>query len=143
VALSRSRSVAAVLIAVLALGLGSAAVLARDTDARFSSSTLTVLGGVVVTSHGGADFTLGREGDVLAAGDTIRTGPGASAAITYIDGSSVRVEADAEIVVMSLRTSDSTALEALGRAWQVVTKLVHGSSRYEVRGPSSTASVRG
>jgi hypothetical protein len=33
--------------------------------------------------------------------------------------------------------------QAAGRSWHVVTKLLAGSSRYEVRTPASTASVRG
>jgi hypothetical protein len=142
VALSRSRNVAAVVLVVaLAFGAGSSVVLAPETAAFVPVTTLTVVDGAVFISHGGAGFTLAREGDVLAAGDTIRTGTG-SAEITYFEGSSVRVEGDAEIVVESLRTS-SDAPQALVRVWHVITALVSGSSRYEMRGPGSTASVRG
>ena len=94
-------------------------------------------------SHGGAGFTSAREGDVLAAGDTIRTGTRASAEITYFDGSSVRLEANADVVVTSLRTSDVGAAQTVARVWHVMTELVSGSARYKVGGPSSTASVRG
>ena len=146
---SRSRNVAAaVLIFALALGVGSSAVLAPEADALVSMSTLTVVDGVVLISHGGAGFTPAREGDVLAAGDTIRTGSGGVAEITYFEGSSVRLEAETEIVVETLRTEADGGtvigmMQTLGRTWHVVTKLISGSSRYEVRTPSSTASVRG
>jgi len=149
VALSRSRNVAAVvLIVALALGFGSSAVLAPEADALVSRSTLTVVDGTVLVSHGGAEFTSARDGDVLAAGDRIRTAMGAAAEITYFEGSSVRLEADTEIVVESLRTEADggtviAMMQTLGRTWHVVTKLISGSSRYEVRTPSSTASVRG
>jgi hypothetical protein len=149
VALSRSRNVAAVvLIVALALGVGSSAVLAPEADALVSRSTLTVVDGAVLVSHGGAEFTSAREGVVLAAGDRIRTGTGAAAEITYFEGSSVRLEAETEIVVESLRTEADGGtvigmMQTLGRTWHVVTKLISGSSRYEVRTPSSTASVRG
>jgi len=149
VALSRSRNLAAVvLIVALALGLGSSAVLAPEANALVSISTLTVVDGAVLISHDGADFTSAREGDVLGAGDTIRTGTGAAAEITYFEGSSVRLEADTEIVVERLRTEADGGtvigmMQTLGRTWHVVTKLISGSSRYEVRTPSSTASVRG
>ncbi len=141
---SRSRKVAAIaLIVALAFGVGSSAVLTTETDALVSVSTFIVVDGAVLVSHGGAEFTPARDGDVLAAGDTIRTGTGASAEITYFEGSSIRIEANAEIVVPSLRTSDGGAVRTLERAWHVVTKLIDGNSRYEMHGPSSTASLRG
>ena len=141
---SRSRKVAAIaLIVALAFGVGSSAVLTAETDALVSVCTFTVVDGAVLTSHGGAEFTPARDGDVLAAGDTIRTGTASAAEITYFEGSSVRLEANAEIVVPRLRTSDGGAVYALERAWHAVTKLISGNTRYETRGPSSTASLRG
>jgi hypothetical protein len=80
---------------------------------------------------------------VIAAGDTIRTGAGAAAEITYVEGSTVRIEADTQIVVESLPTSNNGVIQTLERSWLVVTKLISGGSRFEVRTPSSTASVRG
>lgn len=140
-ALSRWRAVA--LIVALALAAGVIASLARDPDALGSITTLTVVDGGVFVRHGDASFEPAREGDLVSAGDTVRTATGASAEITYFEGSSVRVESDAEIVLMSLRTSEGGVLQTLGRAWDVVTKLISGESRYELRAPSSTASVRG
>ena len=148
-ALSRSRTVAALVLTVaLALGFGSSVVLAPEAIAHVSVSAITVVDGPVLMSHGGADFTAAREGDVLAVGDTIRTGPGGAAEITYFEGSSVRLEAETEIVIESLRSEADGGtvigvMQTLGRTWHVVTKLITGSSRYEVRTPSSTASVRG
>ncbi len=148
-ALSRSRKSAGVMLAVaLAFVVGSSAVLAPEANAFDSMSTLTVVEGSVVVSRGGAEFTYVRPGDVVVAGDTIRTGTASVAEITYFEGSSVRLEADTEIVVESLRTTADGGTvvrmkQLLGRTWHVVTKLTSGSSRYEVRTPSSTASVRG
>lgn len=140
-ALSRSRTFAIALIAALALGAVLSVVLAPQESALGSKSTLTVVdGAVLISKHG--DVTTAREGDVLTAGDAIRTGTGASAEITYFDGSSVRIEAGSALVVASLRTSESV-LGTLERSWDVITKLVSGSTRYDVRTPSSTASVRG
>jgi hypothetical protein len=141
---SRSRTLAAIaLFVALAFGAGSSAVLAPRADALVSISTLTAVEGAVLISRAGGEFASAREGDVVAAGDTIRMGAGASVEITYFEGSSVRVGADTEIVISSLRTYDDGAAQTLGRVWHVVTELVSGSSRYEVRGPSATASVRG
>lgn len=139
---------AIVLVVALALALGSTAVLAPEADAVVSLSTLTHVEGSVALSHDGFAFTPAHEADVVAAGDTIRTATGASAEITYFEGSSVRLEADTQIVVESLRTETDGGtvigiMQTLGRTWHVVTKLISGSSRYEVRTPTSTASVRG
>src|SRR4029077_2117465 len=88
----------------------------------------SVLGvrGAVFVSHGGAGLTFAREGDVLAAGDAILTATGSAAEITYFEGSSVRVEGDAEIVVEDQR-APSGAAQALERVWHVITALVSGS----------------
>ena len=143
-ALSRSRTVAAIaLLVALALGVGSNVVFAPEAGALASISTLTIVDGPVLVRHGGADFSQAREGDVVAAGDTIRTGTEASVELTYFEGSSLRIDADAEIVVESLRTSDGGVVHTLARGWHVVTQLIGGRSRYETRGPSATASVRG
>jgi len=141
---SRSRNVAIIaLILALACGAGSSAVLASERDGGVSRAAVIAVDGPVLLRHGDAEFVAALEGDVVGAGDIVRTGTGAWAEITYVDGSSVRLEADAEIAVMSLRASDSTAAQTIGRAWHALRKLVIGSPRYEVRGPSSTASVRG
>jgi hypothetical protein len=141
VTVSRRRTAGAIGLGLaLALALGWTAVVAFEVEAQASSSMLTVVTGSVVTSHAGSEFRRACDGDVIAAGDTIRTGEGAAAEITYFEGSSVRLEAGTEIVVESLSTSRG---DALGRAWNVIVRLVGGGSRYEVRTPSSTASVRG
>jgi len=149
VAMSRPRTLGAiVLVVTLALALGSSAVLAPEADAYVSRSALTFVAGSVLLSHEGSEFKPAHEGDVIAAGDTIRTEGAAAAEITYFEGSSVRLEADTQIVVESLRTEADGGtvigmMQTLGRTWHVVTKLISGGSRYEVRTPSSTASVRG
>jgi len=149
VPMSRPRNIAAiVLVVTLALALGSSAVLAPEADAHVSRTALTFVAGSVLLSHDGSEFNEAHEGDVIAAGDTIRTESGAAAEITYFEGSSVRLEADTQIVVESLRTEADGGtvigmMQTLGRTWHVVTKLIMGSSRYEVRTPTSTASVRG
>ena len=144
-ALSRSRAVA--LVVALALTAGSMAVFA-PADARTSITTLTVVDGLVLIRHGDADFTHAYEGEVVVAGATIRTKAGASAEITYVEGSSVRLESDAQLEVVGLSAkADGGPLigiaQAIGRTWHVVAELFGGSTRYEMRTPTSTASVRG
>jgi hypothetical protein len=141
---SRSRNAAILaLILAVACAAGSSALLAPRADALVSISTLSAIEGAVLISRAGGDFASAREGDVVAAGDTIRTGARASVEITFFEGSSVRVGADTALVVASLPTSERGAMQTLARVRHVVTELISGGSRYETRGPSWTASVRG
>jgi hypothetical protein len=140
VTVSRARTAGATVL-LLALALGSTAVLAaQDVDAHASSSLLTVVSGAVVISHGGSEFTAAQEGELIAAGDTIRTEGGAAAEITYFDGSTVRLGAGTDKVVAGLTPPRG---DALSRTWRVITRIFAGGSRYDVGTPSSTASVRG
>jgi hypothetical protein len=149
VALSlRSRTIGSLAVLVTcALILGSSVVLAPEVHALASITTLTYVEGDVFVGRGD-EVVVAREGYVLVAGDSIRTGAGAKAELTYFEGSSVRLHADTELVIEALATdSDGGTVVAmrqvLGRTWHVVTKLITGGSRYEVRTPTSTASVRG
>ena len=144
----RSRTVGSLAVLVTcALILGSSVVLAPDVHALASITTLTAVDGDVFVGRGD-DVVAAREGDVVVVGDSIRTGNGGKAEITYFEGSSVRLEADTELVITALATdADGGTVvamrQALGRTWHVVTKLITGGSRYEVLTPTSTASVRG
>lgn len=146
---SRSRTVGSLAIVLtLALLFGSSAVLAPEVQAVASISTLSSVSGEVLIRSGSEEFVAARVGQVLIAGDTVRTNPGARAEITYFEGSTVRLEPATEVVIEALAsTSDGGSVVAVwqvaGRTWHVVTKLITGGSRYEVRTPSSTASVRG
>ena len=145
-ALSRLRAFATIALVALTLGLGSSVVLDPRVNAQTSRTTLTLVDGQILVRHGDGDFATAREGDVVAAGDIVRVASGSSVELTYFEGSSIRLEAEAEMVVASLETERgpvASASDALARAWHVVTKLISANTRYDVRGPSSTASVRG
>ena len=146
--MSRSRTVAALAVGItVGLGFGSGSVMAPVANALGSTTTLTVVDGQVLVQHGDAEFSAARAGDLVAVGDRVRTADRASAEITYFDGSSVRLESETEIVVdhLSTRPDDgavTASLRTLARTWHVVTTLIAGGSRFDVR-TSSTASVRG
>jgi hypothetical protein len=146
---SGSRLAASLALALgFALIFGASAALAPEADALAAVSTLSALQGDVSIRHADGSVTRANDGGVIFEGDTIRTGSGAFAEITYFEGSTVRIEAGTELVVEKLSTeSDGGTViamsQAFGRTWHVVTKLITGSSRYEVRTPSSTATVRG
>src|SRR5438105_3268026 len=132
---------------VLALAMGSADVFG-GAKAFAAETTVTVLAGDVSVRHAGADFGPASDGDVLKEGDTVRTGADGRAVLTYFEGSTVTIEPVTELTIDAASTvSDGGTIVAMtqtfGRTWHVVTKLITGSSRYEVRTPASTASVRG
>jgi len=134
---------------VFILAFASTAALAPSgAEALGPATALTMVSGDVVVGHAGQEPAAGAVGDVLAPGDTVRTGPGATAEITYFEGSSVRLEAGTELVIEALTTEADggtviAVAQAIGRTWHVVTKLLTLGSRYEVRTPTSAASVRG
>ena len=132
---------------VLALVLGSAGLLG-GSRALGSSTTITIIGGEVAVRHGAsASFIAAVDGEVLNAGDAIRTGTDSRAVLTYFEGSTVTIEPNTELSIDAAAAQGSDTVvqmtQTLGRTWHVVTKVVTGDSKYEVRTPASTASVRG
>src|SRR5207253_1086264 len=116
-------------------------------SAQPSAAILTVISGNVLMRSAGADFSTATDGAVLYVGSTIRTGADARAIITLFEGSTVELEPASDITIeeATLR-SGSTIVElaqSLGRSWHVVTHLTTADSRYEVKTPAATASVRG
>lgn len=146
---SRLRVVAAALALgfVLAIVAGSAG-LFGGSRAFAGGTTLTVIGGDVFVRHGLSDFAAAADGEILNAGDSVRTGADGRAVLTYFEGSTVTVEPGTELGIDTATTvpDGGTVVlmtQTVGRTWHVVTKLITGSSKYEVRTPASTASVRG
>lgn len=134
---------------LLALVMSLSGVLAPGGGSALgASTTLTIIGGDVLVSRAGGAFSAASDGQVLEPGDAIRTGSGSRAVLTYFEGSTVSIEPDSELAIDQARTEadGSTVVlmsQNLGRTWHLVTKLIAGGSRYEVRTPAATASVRG
>lgn len=114
-----------------------------------AATTVSVISGDIQVRHAASgSFVIATDGEILAAGDTIRTGDGGRAILTYFEGSTVSVEPNTELTIEDASSSGdgSTVVvmqQNFGRTWHVVTKLITGSSKYEVKTPASTASVRG
>ena len=132
---------------VLALVVGSAGVFGSG-KALGSSTTISVIGGDVQVRHGATGaFVTAIDGEVLGPGDAIKTNDDARAVLTFFEGSSVTIEPGTELAIDAAAPQGSDTIiqmtQSFGRTWHVVTKLVTGDSKYEVRTPASTASVRG
>jgi len=111
------------------------------------AAILTVISGAVLMRGAGAEFSSATDGSVLYVGSTVRTSADARAIITLFEGSTVELEPASDITIEeATMRGGSTIVElaqSLGRSWHVVTHLTTADSRYEVKTPAATASVRG
>jgi len=134
---------------LLAVVLGVSGVLAPARgQALGASSTVTVLGGAVSVHHRTGPVAQAVDGEVIGPGDSIETGADGRAVLTYFEGSTVEIEPGSSLSVTALSTEPDGATvvemtQNLGRSWHVVTRILSGASKYQVRTPSATASVRG
>ncbi len=112
-----------------------------------AAAILTVISGDVLMRSAGADFSSATDGSVLYVGSTIRTSADARAIITLFEGSTVELEPASDITIAEASMRNGSTIvelaQSLGRSWHVVTHLTTADSRYEVKTPSATASVRG
>ncbi|MDO8506856.1 MAG: FecR domain-containing protein, partial [Candidatus Limnocylindria bacterium] len=133
---------------VLAIALGVTGVVS-NAKAFGAATTLTIISGDVNVRHGAVGaFALATDGEILNEGDGVRTGTDGRAVLTHFEGSTVTIEPATELTIENSSTlADGGTVvvmtQSVGRTWHVVTRLITGSSKYEVRTPASTASVRG
>ena len=132
---------------VFAVALGATGTVS-NAKAFGASTSLTILSGDVSVRHGSGAFVAAVDGETLSPGDAVRTAVDARAILTYFEGSTVTIEPVSEISIDNAEAlADGGTVvvmtQTLGRTWHVVTKLITGSSKYEVKTPASTASVRG
>lgn len=87
-------------------------------------------------------------GDILGAGDRIRTGPGSAATLLLADKSVMRMSQNTEILLVTLDSGENDSLIrrfqlSAGRVWSDVTPGAPTGSVFEVHGPNAVASVKG
>ena len=146
---ARLRTAAGVSVLAFVLFMTLAASGTLGGRALGATTMVTIISGDIQVRHGATgSFVSATDGEVLAAGDTIRSADGARAVLTYFEGSTVSIEPNSELTIetASANPDGSTVVvmqQNVGRTWHVVTKLITGNSRYEVKTPASTASVRG
>jgi len=111
------------------------------------AAILTVISGNVLTRSARGDFSPATDGAVLYVGGSVRTSVDARAVITLFEGSTVELEPGSDITIGEATTRGGSTVvqlaQSLGRTWHVVTHLATADSRYEVKTPAATASVRG
>jgi len=135
----------------MVLGVGGAPVAAQMQAPAHSplqaAAVLTVISGDVLMRFGTSGFSSAPDGAVLYVGSTVRTSTDARAVITLFEGSTVELEPASDITIEEAKMSGGSTVvqlaQSLGRSWHVVTHLTTADSRYEVKTPAATASVRG
>src|SRR5438128_8260672 len=135
--MKRMRKRAILIATTLAFVVVSTGVIAAffATPAQAHSSTVTVLDGQILVRHAGGQFVSIADGDVIGAGDTVRTAAASHGVLTFFDGTTVELEPDTELTVDSLQASASgdkivEMSQTIGRTWHVVTHLASSSSKY-------------
>jgi uncharacterized repeat protein (TIGR01451 family) len=123
------------------------------SDNTTNPSPLAILssadGNVLVMEAGTSAWADAQVGVSLKTGDGIKTGAGSSAEITFLDGSTIKLQADTEIDIATLEISTETGSktiqvkQAIGDTVSRVTHLIDTASSYEVETPSCVAAVRG
>jgi len=144
-----SKPVRILLVALLAAGvLIPAALILTQQRASAANMTLTILSGAADVARGTGGFSRAADGQVLNAGDRVRTADSGHAIVTFLDGSTVEIEPVTTITVIQATAAASGAItiqleQAIGRTWTSIQRIVHADSKFELRTPATTATVRG
>lgn len=112
-----------------------------------SNAVLAVLDHGVFGQRTGQQEAPAIDGDVYATGDLVRADADGRAVLTFFDGSTLSVEPNSHVRVLSLAKLASGGIQVqieqtLGRTWASVSKLAP-DSKFEIKTPSMTAIVRG
>ena len=140
------------LLVVLLVIVGGAAFLYYPRGASLSSAvaaTLAILNTDITAQRGGTgDFATALDGELFASGDVVKSSENGRAVLTFFDGSTLTVETGSMVKVTTLNRLDNggiqlTIEQTLGRSWASVSKLKTADSKFEIKTPTSTATVRG
>lgn len=139
------------LLVVLAVIVGGALYLflPRATVSAAVSAALSILNTDITSQRVGAtDFAPALDGDLYRTGDVVRSSKDGRAVLTFFDGSSLTVDPGSVVKVTTLERLEGGGIQVvieqtLGRTWASVEKLKTPDSKFEVKTPTSTASVRG
>jgi len=109
---------------------------------------LSIIDGTVDVAHGNAAFARVGDGQVLNAGDRVRTADQSHAVVTFLDASTIELEPGTIVTVVQTTATQDGAItiqlqQAVGRTWSSVQRLLHSESTFELRTPAASAVVRG
>ncbi|MBI2774226.1 MAG: FecR domain-containing protein [Chloroflexi bacterium] len=140
----------AVLLLVVVVAFGAFVAFApKSAVEAVNNAVLAVLNpGVDAQRTGDPDFGPAFDGDVFATGDVVRSNDNGRAVLTFFDGSTISVDPKSRVRVVSLTKLADGGIQLLieqtaGRTWTSVSKLASPQSKFEIKTPSLTATVRG
>lgn len=145
----RVRLLRILIVALIAAGvLIPAELILTQQRASAAAVILTTLDGTTDVARGAGDFARATDGQVLSAGDRVRTGDQSHAVVTFFDGSTVQLEPATTLTVVRATPTPTGAItiqleQAIGRTWSSVQRLLRSESKFELRTPTTTATVRG
>jgi len=134
---------------VLTILLGS--ILVGCGEGSPTPSTVATLseieGEVSVMETDTESWTDGQVGMSLIVGDSVKTGNDSSAEITFLDGTTMELEADTEIEITSVASNDTdgttvTITQTIGTVITRMTQLLDPAPSYETVTPSGVTAVR-
>ena len=144
------RKAIVLIITVLVLGLAAAMTVGQFLNvAQRIAHVSEVVGLVTVKTPTGADFFPLKGAANVLAGSVIRTAPGASVSLSYVDGTRLRIGSEALLTVLKCQLNRATGAETslfrldMGEVAVRVRKLLSGESKFEISTPTATAGVRG
>ena len=144
-----SRAVRLFIVALIAVGVLIPTMLVLTQErASAASMVLSILDGTADVARGPAVFARAGDGQVLLAGDRVRTAEQSHAVVTFFDGSTIEIEPATTITVVQATAAVDGAItiqleQAIGRTWSSVQNLTRASSKFEIKTPATTAIVRG
>jgi hypothetical protein len=141
----RQASLIASAAAVLAIAaLAATLVIGQGTGTAYAS-TVTVFAGTVEQQVDG-DWVAVADGATLSEGARLRTGDDGSALLTFVDGSTVGIEANTELLIefVVFGVARQISLQQFsGSLWNDVVPDASAGSFYTVRTPDAVVSARG
>jgi hypothetical protein len=143
-----SKAVRLLIVALIAVGVLIPTVLVLTQEkASAASMVLSIIDGTADVARGSA-FARAGDGHVLLAGDRVRTSDQGHAVVTFFDGSTIEIEPATTITVVEAAATVAGAItiqleQAIGRTWASVRSLTHADSKFEIKTPTTTATVRG
>ncbi len=115
-----------------------------------ATTTLSILSSLVrVVSSGSESLREGRDGEVLSAGDRVRTDAAGRGLVTFFEGSALVLEPDTEFVVRQLQDGGASGTTRIGldqragKFWARVARFAQPGSELRIDTPAATAVVRG
>lgn len=131
----------------IAVAVGLALLLAVfPLPASAGTTTLYLTSGSATITRAGA-AQAAADGDTLREGDTVTTTAGGTALLAFADGSTLTLEPSTTITVAEASAHPTFTVtrlvQTVGRTWSSVQRLATARSRYEIRAPALTATVRG